>query len=172
MVHQVVVLAGIGHDARAMTQDRPGFELPLLLARAFRALIDALHLELAELGHPDARPVHGFALQAVGPDGATVAELGRRLGVSKQAAAKTAASLERLGYVVRERHPTDARAVRLRRHPRGEQLLSLSAEIFERLHAAWTDELGADRIRALEDDLERIATVSGAKLGDLPGWLR
>jgi DNA-binding MarR family transcriptional regulator len=155
-----------------MSPDRPGFELPLLLARAFRSLIDALHLELAELGHPEARPIHGFALQAVGPEGTTVAELGRRLGVSKQAAAKTAASLERLGYVVREDHPTDARAVRLRRSPRGERLLSLSAEIFARLHTSWVDELGVERIAALEDDLERIAASSRAKLGDLPGWLR
>jgi DNA-binding MarR family transcriptional regulator len=155
-----------------MTSDRPGFELPLLLARAFRGLIDALHLELAELGHSDARPIHGFALQAIGPEGTTLSELGRRLGVSKQAATKTAASLERLGYVSREHHPTDARAVRLRRSPRGEEMLSLSAEIFERLRAEWASELGGDRVRALEDDLERIATSTGVKLGDLPGWLR
>jgi DNA-binding MarR family transcriptional regulator len=155
-----------------MTPDRPGFQLPLLLVGAFRALIDALHLELAELGHPDARPIHGFALQAIGPDATTLSELGRRLGVSKQAAAKTAASLERLGYITREHHPTDARAVRLRRSHRGEEFLSLSAEIFQRLHASWANELGTERIQALEDDLERIATTSRAKLGDLPGWLR
>jgi DNA-binding MarR family transcriptional regulator len=155
-----------------MESDRLGFELPLLLAGAFRALIDALHVELAERGHPGARPVHGFALQAVGPDGVTVSELGRRLGVSKQAAAKTAASLERLDYVLREHHPTDARAVQLRRSPRGEELLAMSAEIFAQLRAGWARELGIERIRALEDDLERIAVAGGAKLGDLPGWLR
>jgi DNA-binding MarR family transcriptional regulator len=155
-----------------MTADRHGFELPVLLARAFRALVEALHHELAELGHPEARPIHGFALQAIGRDGATLSELGRRLGVSKQAATKTAASLERLGYVTREAHPTDARAVRLARSRRGEELLWQSAEIFERLRAAWATELGLERIQALEDDLERIAVTTGAKLGDLPGWLR
>jgi DNA-binding MarR family transcriptional regulator len=155
-----------------MNRDRPGFQLPLLLAGAFRALIDALHIELAERGHPDARPVHGFALQAVGPDGATLSELGRRLGVSKQAATKTAAALERLGYVLREHHPTDARAVRLRRTRRGEELLSLSAEIFARMRADWAHDLGPERIRALEDDLERMAMTGKATLGDLPGWLR
>ena len=35
-------------------------------------------------------------------DGATTSELGRRLGVSKQAAAKTAAALVELGYSVAE----------------------------------------------------------------------
>ena len=155
-----------------MSADRFGFELPLLLVAGFRTLIDGLHDQLAARGHPDARPIHAFALQAIGPDGATVSELGRRLGVTKQAAAKTAASLERLTYVIREPHPTDARALQLRRTPRGEDLLSLSAEIFEHLRNGWKRELGAQRVRALEDDLERVAGAAVTKLGDLPGWLR
>jgi DNA-binding MarR family transcriptional regulator len=38
-------------------------------------------------------------MQAIGLDGATASELGRRLGISKQAAGKTAERLEALGYV-------------------------------------------------------------------------
>lgn len=152
-----------------MTDDRFGFELPLLLAAAFRAVVDRLHDRLAEQGHPDARPIHGFALQAIGPAGATVSELGRRLDVSKQAAAKTASSLEQLGYVVRHDHPTDGRAVQLRRSRRGEEFLSLSAEIFGELRAAWAHELGNDRLTALEDDLELIAGTT--QIGDIPGWI-
>lgn len=155
-----------------MTSERSGVELPLLLAAAFRALVDALHAELAHLGHPDARPVHGFALQAVGPGGATVSEVARRLGVSKQAAAKTVAALERLGYVVRSPHAADARAIEVRRSPRGEELLSLSAATFGKVRAGWVAELGAERVRALEDDLERVVTAAGRpRLSDLPGWL-
>lgn len=56
---------------------------------------------MARHGHADVRPVHGFALQAIGPGGATAAELGRRLGVPKQAAGKTIDALEGLGYVER-----------------------------------------------------------------------
>ncbi len=152
-----------------MTDDRFGFELPLLLGAAFRALIDGLHERLAERGHPDARPIHGFALQAIGPDGATVSELGRRLAVSKQAAAKTASSLEQLGYVVRHEHHTDARAVQLRRSRRGEELLSLSAQIFGQLRAGWAHELGDKRLHALEDDLELVAGT--AHVADMPGWI-
>jgi DNA-binding MarR family transcriptional regulator len=172
IVHQVVVFRQIGHHLRAMSADRYGFELPLLLAAAFRTLIDGLHDQLAGRGHPYARPIHAFALQAIGRDGATVSELGRRLGVSKQAAAKTAASLERLAYVIRQPHPTDARALHLRRSPRGEELLALSAEIFEQLRNDWKHELSDTRVRTLEDDLERVAGAAVAKLGDLPGWLR
>src|SRR6476659_4869149 len=137
--------------------ERPGYELPLLLIGAFRALIDELHDDLAQRGHPDVRPLHGFALQAVGT-GATTSELGRRLGVSKQAAAKTVAGLERLGYVAR-----DARAQRIVRTARGDELLALSAETFARLRARWRHELGAVELAGLEAGLAAMAGPS-AKL--------
>lgn len=156
-----------------MSVDRPGFELPFLLIGAFRSLIDALHRELAEAGHPDVRPVHGFALQAVGAEGVTASELGRRLGVSKQAAAKTAAGLVALGYLEERPGAGDRRTRPLRRTPRGEACLDASAEIFERLRHSWVAELGADRVAALEDDLETVNRAAGTTiLGDLPGWLR
>ena len=86
-----------------------GYELPLLLFGGFRAIIDELHAELARRGHPDLRPAHGFALQAIGLDGATATEAGRRLGISKQAAGKTVDALDRLGYAERGVDPADAR---------------------------------------------------------------
>lgn len=150
--------------------EHPGYELPLLLIGAFRALIDELHDDLAHRGHPDVRPLHGFALQAVGA-GATTSELGRRLGVSKQAAAKTVAGLERLGYVTREADARDARAQRVVRTSRGDELLALSAQTFERLRTRWRQELGAVELATLEAGLSAMAGPS-AKLGDLPGWLR
>jgi DNA-binding MarR family transcriptional regulator len=152
---------------------RPGFELPLLLAGAFRELIDNLHAELDKRGHGQARPVHGFALQAVGPDGATVSELGRRLGISKQAAAKTAAGLEEIGYITRRPSDHDGRAVVLMRTPRGEEMLDLSAAIFEELHQSWVRRLGRARVEAIEDGLaEIVASSPTARIGDLPGWMR
>jgi DNA-binding MarR family transcriptional regulator len=146
--------------------------LPILLARAFRGLIDELHAELSDRGHPDARPIHGFALQAIGNEGTTVSELGRRLGVSKQAAAKTVTSLEAAGYVSRVADPRDARATQLIPTSRGIEMLMLSAEIFERLRADWVRQLGEARVAALEDDLESVVGSRGPRLGDLPGWLR
>jgi DNA-binding MarR family transcriptional regulator len=149
--------------------DRSGFELPLLLIGAFKGLVDDLHLELARRGHDRARPIHGFALQALGPHGATISELGRRLGVSKQAAAKTAAGLEEVGYARRRRHPGDGRAWVLERTPRGNEMLALSAEVFDQLRRRWVGQLGAERVAGLEDDLAAI--VGGTPIGDLPGWL-
>jgi DNA-binding MarR family transcriptional regulator len=147
----------------------PGFELPLRLLLGFRVLIDELHAELARQGHPDVRPLHGFVFQAIGPDGTTAAELGRRLGVSKQAAGKTVDALERLGYVARGNDPRDARRKLIRLTGRGTDCLRRSARIFDDLRASWAETLGEERLRALESDLRRVTPPELLRL-DVPGW--
>lgn len=149
--------------------DSPGFELPLRLFLAFRVLIDDLHEELARQGHPDVRPMYGYVFQAIGPDGTTAADLGRRLGVSKQAAGKTIDTLERLGYVERGADPRDARRKTVRLTDRGTDCLARSARIFDRLRADWARTLGEDRLHALEADLRRM-TPTEPFLLDAPGW--
>src|ERR1700754_3702423 len=131
----------------------PGYELPMLLFAGFRSLIDELHAELAARGHPDVRPVHGFALQAVGVPGASASEIGRRLGVSKQAAGKTIDRLEALGYVERADDPADARRKIVRLTPRGLEVLTLSAQIFDQLRDRWAGRLGAPRLAEVETSL-------------------
>jgi DNA-binding MarR family transcriptional regulator len=153
--------------------ERSGYELPLLLLGAFRSIIDELHAELAQRGHEQARPLHGFALQAIGAEGTTIGELGRRLGVTKQAAAKTAKSLEEAGYATRIPHASDGRAWTLTRTRHGQEMLELSAEIFDRLRRQWAGHLGDRRIRELEDDLAALtSTTAAASIGNLPGWLQ
>jgi DNA-binding MarR family transcriptional regulator len=149
--------------------DPPGFELAIRLFLGFRVLIDELHAELARQGHPDLRPLHGFVFQAIGPDGTTAAELGRRLGVSKQAAGKTIDALARLGYVERVSDPRDARQKMVRLTGRGVDSLRRSARIFDDLRARWARTLGPDRLRALEADL-RTMTPSNMFPLDVPGW--
>ena len=143
--------------------------LPLLLLQGFRVLIDGLHAELARHGHPDVRPVHGFVLQAVG-DGCSTVEVGRRLGVTKQAAAKHVETLEALGYLRREADPRDARARTVRRTERGEDCLVRSARILDGLRAGWVEALGPDRVDDLERDL-RVVTADAPLRVDVPAWL-
>lgn len=152
-----------------MPSDPPGWELPLLLFAGFRSLIDQLHATLAERGHPDVRPVHGFAMQAVGAYGASASEVGRRLGVSKQAAGKTIDRLAALGYVERIDDPRDARSKLVRLTPRGIEVLTLSAEIFERLRADWVAHLGLAEMRTIESSLRRVVPAAGFPV-DVPGW--
>jgi DNA-binding MarR family transcriptional regulator len=146
-----------------------GFELPLLLFAGFRSIIDELHAELARRGHPDMRPAHGFALQAIGLNGATATEAGRRLGISKQAAGKTVERLEELGYVARSGDEADRRRKLVKLTPRGIDALTLSAMIFEDIRARWAAELGADRLAGMEDALREMVPGETFRL-DVPGW--
>lgn len=153
-----------------MSTEPPGHDLPLLLLIGFRALIDDLHAALARQGHPDVRPMHGFVFQAIGQDGTTAVELGRALGISKQAAGKTIDTLERMGYVRRERDPGDGRRMLVRLTDRGADCLIKSARILDQLRTRWAEILGPQRLRALEDDLRKVVPPHPARL-DLPGWV-
>ncbi|MFC5183017.1 MarR family winged helix-turn-helix transcriptional regulator [Actinomadura harenae] len=149
--------------------DAPGWELPLRLFLAFRQIIDETHDELARQGHPHLRPMHGFVFQAIGPRGTAAVELGRRLGVSKQAAGKLVDTLERLGYVERGADPSDARRKIVRLTAFGVDALDRSATIFEAVRGRWAEELGPDRMRALETDLRAMTPGDLWRL-DAPGW--
>ena len=146
-----------------------GFELPLLLFAGFRSIIDEVHAELARRGHPDLRPAHGFALQAIGLAGATATETGRRLGISKQAAGKTIDRLEELGYVHRFGDDADRRRKLARLTPRGIAVLAMSAMIFNDIRARWAATLGPARLADLEDGLRTMAPGETFRL-DVPGW--
>ena len=146
-----------------------GFELPLLLFGGFRSIIDELHAELARRGHPDLRPAHGFALQAIGVHGTTATEAGRRLGISKQAAGKTIERLEDLGYVQKAGDDKDRRRKLVRITPRGLDALALSAMIFDDIRSRWASALGPGRLSALEADLRTMAPGEAFRL-DVPGW--
>src|ERR1700753_3452233 len=106
-----------------MSNDSYGFELPLLLFGGFRSVIDELHAELARRGHPDLRPAHGFALQAIGLDGATATETARRRAASRQAAGKTIDRRAELGYVRKAGDDADRRRKLVRITPQGLQAL-------------------------------------------------
>jgi DNA-binding MarR family transcriptional regulator len=146
-----------------------GFELPLLLFAGFRSVLEELHAELARRGHPDMRPAHGFAMQAIGLGGATATEVGRRLGISKQAAGKTVERLEELGYVQRADDDADRRRKTVRLTPHGISALTLSAVIFEDIRGRWASALGAERLAEMEEGLRVMAPGDTFRL-DVPGW--
>ncbi|MBT2391122.1 MarR family transcriptional regulator [Streptomyces sp. ISL-1] len=156
-------------EMRNTPADTPGYELPLLLFAGFRSLIDRLHAELAAQSHPDVRPAHGFAMQAIGAHGATASEIGRRLGVSKQAAGKTVDRLVALGYAERADDPADARRKLIRLTGRGMDVLARSAAIFDELRAEWAAALGAGRVREIEESLRTVVPVGAFRL-DAAGW--
>lgn len=148
---------------------RSGADLALLLLGGFRALVDAAHVELARQGHHDVRPVHDFAMRAIGAGAGNAAELGRRLSVSKQAAAKTIAVLEERGYVARVAAPAGRRA-RLEVTPLGFEVMRLGEAIFDELRARWAKQIGISQLVRLEAQLTKLVGEAPIRF-DTPGWV-
>ncbi|GAA2045100.1 MarR family winged helix-turn-helix transcriptional regulator [Catenulispora yoronensis] len=146
----------------------PGSDLPLLLLLGFRALIEEVHTELAAAGHGDFRPLHGVAFKAIG-DGISAAALGRRLGVSKQAAGKTIEGLERDGYVERVPDPDDARSKIIRLTARGVEVQRLAFRAMAEQRARWAEQLGEEQLASVEATLRAITGGREMRF-DIPAW--
>lgn len=149
----------------------PGAELPLLLLAGFRTLIDDLHARLAAEGHPDVRPTHGFALQAIGRGATSPGTLADALGVTKQAAARTVARLEELGYVDRSADERDGRRQVVALTPAGHDCLVRSGRILGELRDGWIAEVGERRLVGLERTLGALLGPDAGRVRvDAPGW--
>jgi DNA-binding MarR family transcriptional regulator len=149
---------------------RSGADLALLLLGGFRTLVDAAQIELARRGHEDVRPVHDFAIRAIAAGADSASELGRRMSVSKQAAAKTIAALQDRGYVARDVDPTDARRKRLQVTERGFDMLREAEAIFDDLRDRWGQQIGVDQLAALEAQLTDLVGAAPVRF-DTPGWI-
>jgi DNA-binding MarR family transcriptional regulator len=147
-----------------------GSDLVLLLLAGFRSLADAAQAELAARGFDDVRPVNGFAIRAVGAGADTASELGRRLTISKQAAAKIIVGLQERGYLERGTDPNDARRKRLQVTEHGFDMLRESEAIFDKLRAQWAQQIGNAKLKDMEAHLSKL-TGSEPLRFDAPGWV-
>ena len=153
-----------------IVMDRSGANLALLLLGGFRSLAQEATEQLALRGFEDFRPAHDFALRAIAAGANSASELGRRLSVSKQAAAKTIALLEQRGYVGRDPDSQDARRKRLQLTPSGFEVLRTGEKIFNELRAHWAEQIGMDRLEIVEAVLtERLRMTTNGSID--PGWL-
>ena len=149
---------------------RSGADLALLLLGGFRVLVDDAVLELAARGYDDVRPVHDFAMRAIAAGADDASELGRRLSVSKQAAAKTVAVLEERGYVTRGADPLDARRKPLQVTALGFEVMRVGEAVFDELRDKWKRKIGAKQLERLESDLATLIGASPVR-ADTPGWI-
>ena len=149
---------------------RSGADLALLLLGEFRTLADRATAELAARGYEGVRPVHDFALQAILSGADNASELGRRMSVTKQSAAKTIAVLEERNYVAREPDAKDGRRMRLHVTDHGLAMLREGEAIFDELREQWAKQVGEGPLAGIEDALRRLVGNSAVRL-DAPGWI-
>jgi DNA-binding MarR family transcriptional regulator len=126
-----------------------GADLALLLLGGFEAMVDDVVEGLERRGHPGVRAQHEFALRAIDEGADTASALGRRLGVTKQAAAKTIAALERMGYVERAADARDGRRKPL-------VVTAHGREMFDEVRARWAAQIGARRLDELQALLREV----------------
>lgn len=139
----------------------------MLLLAGYRKLVDDVLAELARRGHPDARATHYFAMTAIAAGADNASELGRRLSVSKQAAAKTITVLLDHGYISREPDPRDPRRKRIEVTPQGAEVMREADAIFDEFRRQWEARLGARELAVLEAQLTEFAGASP----EAPGWI-
>jgi DNA-binding MarR family transcriptional regulator len=133
---------------------RKGADLALLLLGCFRQLANSAGEELLRRGYPELRPSQEFAMRAIAGGATNASELGRRLSVSKQAAAKVIGLLEERGYVARIDDPADSRRKLLTVTPLGHEVMQQGEAIFDGLRAGWARKIGKPALDRLERDLE------------------
>lgn len=137
-----------------------GARLASQLLKAFTAMSAEVTDDLADRGHPGATPALHFAMEAIEHGASDASALGRALGISRQAAAKTIRSLEDLGYVDRGIDEGDARRRPLRVTDRGRDWTALGAAAFERILERLEASEGAEHVTVLEQLLERIPEIT------------
>ncbi len=147
-------------------RDDDALALPALLLAAGSALVDGIQAGVAARGFTDVRPAHGFAFARLAPSGATVSELAAHLGVTRQAAAQLVDELVTRGYVERRPHPEDGRAQLVLLTERGWACTRAADAAAAETVGTWAGVLGRERLRALRDDLAKLAPAGHLR----PTW--
>lgn len=158
----------VDYNDNSVVYQESGGDLAFLLMGAFRTLVEDVHTQLSADGFADARPVHGFTLQALGA-GATAVELAERLGVTKQAVAKTISRLEEGGYIVRTTDAADSRRKLIAPTERGHAILAASARAFDEALDRWRAAAGTAEVSSLIATLRTVQRGKSIRL-DLGAW--
>jgi DNA-binding MarR family transcriptional regulator len=147
---------------------RKGADLALLLLGGFRQLADSAGAELLRRGYPELRPSQEFAMRAIAGGAVNTSDLGRRLSISKQAAAKVVAVLEERGYVMRLDDAGDSRQKILTVTALGHEVKQQGEAIFDELCANWARKIGGPALDQLEQSLLVLVGNAAVDL-DAPG---
>ena len=127
---------GGGDYASGVPARRPGSDAPpqpwdnlgLLMALAFRAIVDRHAAVLAERGDGWLRPSHAYVLHAVEDQPRSIKELSKLNQVSKQAMSQIIDQLEERALVRRSIDPADRRARAVQITDEGRRTLAQAAD--------------------------------------------
>lgn len=115
---------------------------------------------LASEGVTDVTPAQSRLLQRLGPSGSRLTDLAEQARVTKQTAGALVDELERSGYVIRRRDPSDARARLVTLTDKGVTLCRTVADEVTRIERAWREHLGTQSFDALRAALLSLREIT------------
>lgn len=125
-----------------------------LLLRAHRAFSERALRKLRQRGHIRLSMVHTTVLPHLDVNGTQATLLAERVGITKQAAGRVIADLEREGYVRRLPDPTDQRASVIVFTSAGRQFLVDAYYVKKEIEEEYAALLGAERMQQLRSMLQ------------------
>jgi DNA-binding MarR family transcriptional regulator len=121
----------------------------------------AVLAEIHARGHTALRVAHGFVFQHLVEQDRTIGELAARLEVTQQAASKSVAELEELGYVERIADPDDARIRRVRLTEGGHAAIEAARAARARIGRRIAAGAGEARVAAAQKTLVTVLELLG-----------
>jgi DNA-binding MarR family transcriptional regulator len=132
--------------------------LPGLLEIVIEAIFVEFRAELEEAGYGDIRPAHGCVFRFVREDGMRLTELASLAGMTKQSIGEIVDNLVERAYVERIPDPEDRRAKLICLTEKGQEAQRTGFGLFAKLERRWGKRYGEERIAALRELAEEIAT--------------
>ncbi|MER5437317.1 helix-turn-helix domain-containing protein [Streptomyces sp. NPDC002790] len=132
----------------------PGRDLPQLLGEARRWFEDGLLATLRAQGEAPITPTQMQLFAMLDADGTTVAELARRMSVTRQTVHQAVWALIEDGFLEQVPDPASARQRLVRRTARGRRAHERARRALDGLEARLAERIGEDALGALRAALE------------------
>ena len=127
-----------------------------LLLRAHRAFNERALRKFRKLGHTRLTMVHLTLLPHLDGNGTQATLLAERAGITKQAAGRVIADLEREGYVQKLPDPTDQRASKIVFTGAGQQFLVDAYQVIKEIEGEYTALFGSERMHQFRSILQEL----------------
>lgn len=134
-----------------------------LLLRAHRSFSERALRKLRQRGHTRLSLAHTTLLPHLDVNGTQATVLAERAGMTKQAAGRLIADLEREGYVQRRPDPHDQRASTIAFTDAGQQFLRDAYQVKKEIEAEYTALLGETRMQQLRGILQELLSRADAE---------
>ena len=128
-----------------------------LLSKSYRFMSGLAAEYMGQMGYTDLRVGHIVLMVHIDIDGISINELAAKAGVSKQAMSKAVKELQEMGYVNVEKHPKDARSIKVKITAKGVDFLYALKNCVIFIESEFSNIIGDQKFTQLKDILGEIA---------------